>query len=134
MYQALRERDLYWDQLRGVPTCQRCRWWPSDVTAALILFVCACVSMMYTIHLFLPSPLFLTPPALRFRSLMPLTLSASPLYSRGFLLVSSTSNHPNATLWLPLLRVLLHRRRRRRLLLRLERRMRMRILLILIRV
>ncbi len=31
-----RERDLYLlDKLRGVPTCQRFRRWPSDVTAAL---------------------------------------------------------------------------------------------------
>ncbi len=29
-----RERSLL-DKLRGVPTCQRCRRWPSDVTAAL---------------------------------------------------------------------------------------------------
>ena len=76
-----RERSLL-DKLRGVPICQRCRRWPSDVTAPLFLFVCACVSMIYTIHLFLPSPLFLTPPALRFLFLLPLILSASP-HTRG---------------------------------------------------
>jgi hypothetical protein len=48
-----RERSLL-DKLRGVPTCQRCRRWPSDVTAALFFSVCACVSMLYIYYTSLP--------------------------------------------------------------------------------
>ena len=48
VYELLNERERsLLDKLRGVPTCQRCRRWPSDVTAALFFSVCACVSMLY---------------------------------------------------------------------------------------
>jgi hypothetical protein len=48
-----RERSLL-DKLRGVPTCQRCRRWPSDGTAALFFSVFACVSMLYKYYTSLP--------------------------------------------------------------------------------
>ena len=46
-----RERCPYFDKLIGVPICLRFCRWPSGVTAALFLCVCACVSMLHNINI-----------------------------------------------------------------------------------
>ena len=46
-----RERCPYFDKLIGVPICLRFCRWPSGVTAALFLCVCACVRMLHNIYI-----------------------------------------------------------------------------------